>query len=93
MGSAEPAGHDGDRKDGLSRFYELEGLDSTAPVSRSNQAAAREDVALHSQLLGLAAKADQSSRSAALRPWPTAADVSSRLPSGRSACASQSGMA
>ncbi len=68
---AEHAGHGGDREDGLVRVHEPEDPDGTAPVSRANQAAARERMSRYTRscLFSRRSRAN-SSRSAVLRPSP-----------------------
>ena len=84
FGHAEHACHGRDREAGLVRAHEFEDPDGIAPVSRANQAAARERISRSSRscLFSRRSRAN-SSRSAAASPSP----FSSRRPSLRSACA------
>ena len=81
---AEHACNSRDREAGLVRAHEFEDPDGTAPVSRADQAAARERISRSSRscLFSRRSRAN-SSRSAAASPSP----FSSRRPSFRSACA------
>ena len=86
LGRAEHARHHRDREEGLVRAHELEDPDGIAPVSRANQAAARERMSrsTRSCLFSRRSRAS-SSRSATLNP----STFSSRRPSSWSACATQ----
>ncbi len=83
---AKHACHDRDRENGLVRAHEFEHPDGIAPVSRANQAAARERMSRSSRSCLFSRRSRvSSSRSAAASPSP----FSSRRPSYRSACVTQ----
>ena len=83
---AEHARHCGDREDGLIRAHELEDPGGTAPVSRANQAAARERMSRSTRSCLFSRRSrTNSSRSAA----PRVSLFSSRRPLWRSTCATQ----
>lgn len=91
---AEHACHGSDREVGLVRVHEPEDPDGRTPVSRANQAVARERISRSSFSCRFSRRSrTSSSRSTAVRPGSAGGGLASRRPSLRSASATQLRMA